>query len=126
MTTLWDHFKVGKDREQHEGELLFNDRLLGPVPYRGRKLSPALTQDDVDLLETRPVGKVLKFDLSDPAQLDAYELVVHRACMGWYKVLFCERRFDPEKKDWLVYCEWCQLYQEAPPHLREVLEGGHG
>lgn len=57
-----------------------------------------------------------KFDLSDPKQLEAYKLLIHRACTGWPKVLRCEKRFDPEKKNWLVYCEWCQ-----PLHGPEAL-----
>lgn len=119
MASLADHFRLDYDKHDHD-DLIFNNRLLGSIPLRGRG-SPPLKQDEFDELEIRPVARVKTFDLSDEEQLKEYEITLHRIVNGWYVKIKDYHHFDTEKKAMIVYLEWCQLYKEIPSYLENVI-----
>lgn len=119
MATLASHFRVDEDSQEH-GDLIFNHRLLGTIPLRARS-APPLKQDEYDELEVRPIARVKTFDLSKPAELEEYELILHRIVNGWYVKLKDYHHFDTDKKAMIVHLEWCQLYKEIPNHLENLI-----
>jgi len=123
-SSLYDHFRIDPEHEDHGGELIFNTRLLGSIPFRGSG-PPALRQDEYDELETRGTAEVRTFDLGQPEDLHDYKIVLHRIVNGWYVKLYDHHHFDSARQCMIVHLEWCQLYKETPSHLaRMQLEGG--
>lgn len=120
MSSLSSHF-IRNSFEDHGGNLFFNSRLFGSVPYRGPDVPP-LKQDEYDELETRPVARVQTFNLGIPEQRDEYETILHRIVNGWYVKLKDYHHFDPATKEMWVHLEWCQLYKELPDHLAQIIK----
>jgi hypothetical protein len=120
LSSLFDHFRAGRDENEHGSSLFFNRTLMGTVPYRGQQW-PSLKTEEFDELETRADAKIKTFNLGDETQLEEYQLVLHRIVNGWYTRLAQSHHWDNEKKVMYVHLEWCQLYKEAPPHLEGVI-----
>lgn len=56
------------------------------------------------------------FDISDPAQKQAYLSVLDGVANGWYQLVYIRRpgEYDPERRS-LAYVEWIEFYMELPP-----------
>lgn len=122
MSSLYEHFRLRENEIRNDnGQLYFNRRLLGNIPFRGNGL-PALKQDEYDELETLAEGRVRVFDLSDPNQLTEYETIVHRIVSGAYAKVYQERNWVPEKQNYVVLLEYAELVKVLPPHLKDAIE----
>lgn len=84
------------------------------APFRGPK-AVVLREDQYEALAERVNdAKVGTFDLAVPEQRETYKQILDRAANKWYKILFVERQFIREKKNWVVYIEWLEPHMEIP------------
>ena len=76
---------------------------------------PALTQTQLESLETHGQFKRRKFCLWIPEDLVAYVEVNDKAINGLYDVLYKELHESAEHGEQYAYVEWMQKYSALPP-----------
>lgn len=82
------------------------------APFRGQ-IDPMMREEEFEdrLVEVRDAKNGI-FDVNDPDQNAIYLAVMDRIANGHYQAIFIDRRFDEEKKTWLVYIEWAEKFME--------------
>lgn len=111
--SLFKYFNErGGNTTEHRGPLSWS--RTGDLPPLRNCQQAALTEAEVEAIETFEDFHCKTFELWDEAQLKEYCEVCDRMANGWYRLIFIDRRFSEADKSWRVLLEWSQIYGEIP------------
>jgi len=107
---------LGMVNEPTQGRFVFGSRMEDTLPYLVQPGARAeLKPDEAYTLPVSLDTQVCTFDLSDPADREEYQGILHAVAAGMYKVIFVERHWDEEKKNMRVYIEYLIRYRVIKP-----------
>lgn len=84
---------------------------LDGLPYRGYNV-PHLKERDPEAKRPKEAAKahVDILDMSDEKERERYRDITQVVVNGYGAISFEDRQYDPEKKTWLVFVRWYELY----------------
>lgn len=108
-----------KDRTNGNGrgKVFWNRAEEDGAPFRGPN-APTLKEAEFESL-TRQVwdAKVETFDISDPESKKKLEEILDAASNQWYRVLFMDRQYVPERNTWMYLVEYAIPFRELSRNL---------
>lgn len=102
---------------RHGGRLHWVQGLDFPIRDEAPEL--ALKNEDVSKLVLIPDFHVYIFDLSKEEDKEYYIWVYNRILANMFTLIYQERKWVPDQGKCVIYMEWCQVYYELPPSLRQ-------
>jgi len=110
-------FKYIDQRQDDQGRSLFWPGSQEGFPFRGEK-PPNLTDNEYENLRLFCDAFVDTFYMNDPEHKKRYQEILDRVANGWYFIRDRDRRWDDDKKCYVIFLEWIQVYAETPRGIK--------
>lgn len=91
-------------KDQEECFFYFGLNTPNGLPYYGPDTPALTTEECLARLHLINLARAQMFDLTDPAQLEEYQLVLEGVFCGWFLIYYHERIFDNGQR--LTWVEW--------------------
>lgn len=81
-------------------------------PFRGSNVPPMLKKDEIEQIPLVLDAKAEVLTL--PKDIKRYEEIIDRCANGWYSMRFEKTNYDAEKREYIVFLSWVEVYGELP------------